>query len=431
MPVCCTNLLPLALNKNAAFSCLPVAINKHIKWILPVVLLAAVAVGYREFRRWKQFVKPYPIDEFTYIVNKPGKAQDGYYLLSPYMVNRWWHGRLMILDGAGNIHYQKYINGSAFNFRKWNLNGHTRYTYFVNDAKVQHSKGIKLAMGYYILADSALQQIAKIQYVPLADTETIGRQGFDMHDLIMLSDDHFIAMLYRTRKVNNIPDSLHPKTGIQVAEAVIEEVEAGKVLWHWESAQFPELYGTSLENNKYGDTSVAADYIHLNSATIDPFDSNLICSFRNNDQVLKISRRDGSILWRLGGNNSDFKLSADQIFLRQHDIHYIAGTHRLMLLDNGDSLTRPYSRVLEFKLNERERTIDSFSSYRIPEGFAQYMGSVEKIGNRYLIGGGSGNYILEVDPLTGEKYFELHSNLSTYRVYRVNTVNNIGAQLDK
>jgi hypothetical protein len=49
------------------------------------------------------------------------------------------------------------------------------------------------------------------------------------------------------------------------------------------------------------------------------------------------------------------------------------------------------------------------------------MGSVQKMGSRYFIGGGSGNYVLEIDYTTGEKILELKStaNVATYRAYKL------------
>ena len=383
-------------------------------------MVIASSIGiYRLVAKYKHHVKPIPINEFTYYVNKRDTTSRDYLLLSPYMVNRWWHGRILIMDMVGNIVYQKYVHGSAYDFQKWVINGKTRYSYFVNDVKSMHSKDLLMAVGSYVLLDSTLHEIKKIGYVPLADTEKAGKQGLDMHDLILFDDDHYITMCYRYTVVNNIPDSLKPKKNIVIAEPCLEEVDHGKVVWRWEGAKYPELYGTSVEHGDYQNTGKIQDYIHLNSAVLDPYDSSLICSFRNSNQVLKISRKDGHIVWRFGSNNSDFSLTSEQVFLRQHDVHYIPGTNRLIMLDNGDSLTRPYSRVLEFKLDEKRLKIDSFSAYKIPEGFAQFMGSVDKNNDHYLICGGTGNYLLDINPATGQKYFEIHSNLSSYRVYRI------------
>ena len=97
----------------------------------------------------------------------------------------------------------------------------------------------------------------------------------------------------------------------------------------------------------------------------------------------------------------------------------------LLLFDNGDSATRQQSRGLEFKLDERRKTVRGFKAYNIPEPFSQYMGSVDKIGDDYFIAGGSGNYLLEVNSVTGAKKFELKDSLALYRAYMVQDISGI------
>ena len=47
------------------------------------------------------------------------------------------------------------------------------------------------------------------------------------------------------------------------------------------------------------------------------------------------------------------------------------------------------------------------------------MGSVQKRGNTYFIGGGWANYVLEVNYLTGEKLMELRAPVDKfYRAYK-------------
>jgi hypothetical protein len=151
---------------------------------------------------------------------------------------------------------------------------------------------------------------------------------------------------------------------------------------------------------------------------IDSSDHNIVCSFRNQNQILKINRSSGAVLWRLGGKNSDFPLFSDQVFLRQHDANPTDNNQTLLIFDNGEATLRPESRVLEFKLDESNKKVLSFKSFTIPEPFTYYMGSVQKIGEEYFIGGGSANYILEINYVTGEKIKEFRGDAySTYRAY--------------
>src|SRR5206468_11865885 len=126
---------------------------------------------------------------------------------------------------------------------------------------------------------------------------------------------------------------------------------------------YPEFYRASQENNNFSDSSMLLDYMHLNSICVDSQDNNLIVSFRNMNEIVKLDRQTGEIIWRLGGNHSDFPLSPDQVFLRQHFPRLIEDGKTLILLHNGHDTLRRYSRVLEFQLDQNNKTINSFRSF--------------------------------------------------------------------
>jgi hypothetical protein len=194
------------------------------------------------------------------------------------------------------------------------------------------------------------------------------------------------------------------------------------VIWQWDASKFPEFYGHSHQYNDFTDTVVPQDYMHVNAIWIDPIDSNLLVSFRHEWQIIKISKKDGSIMWRLGGPNSDFPLTAEQHFMFQHDVKTTDDGKTLMFLDNGDTLKRRYSRVLEFRLDEQNKKVLSFSAFKIPEEFSMFMGSVDKYGDNYFIAGGSAKYVLMVNRKTGKKLFEIRSNQSSYRGQYVDSI---------
>ena len=155
--------------------------------------------------------------------------------------------------------------------------------------------------------------------------------------------------------------------------------------------------------------------MHMNSLCIDPNDGNIICSFRNLDEIIKINRSTGAIMWRLGGANSDFALTSNEQFLRQHYARLTDNNQTLIFIDNGDASLRPYSRILEFQLDQSNMIVTSFKSFNVPDNFIQYAGSVEKNNGYYFIGAGSGSYTLQVNYTTGEKYLRLAQKYPSYR----------------
>jgi arylsulfate sulfotransferase len=158
---------------------------------------------------------------------------------------------------------------------------------------------------------------------------------------------------------------------------------------------------------------------------IDPADSNLLVSFRHQNQVVKLNRHTGDIMWRLGGRNSDFPLTKNQLFLRQHNVVLTDNNQTLMIFDNGERNARPMSRVLEFKLDQAKKTITSYKAFNIPEPFTESLGSVQKIGDYYLICGGTANYVLLVNSITGDKKMEMKMNQASYRAWLVNDIKGI------
>jgi len=86
-------------------------------------------------------------------------------------------------------------------------------------------------------------------------------------------------------------------------------------------------------------------------------DGNLLISSRHLDEITKINRTTGSIIWRLGGKNNQFAFPNDSLgFSHQHAIRRI-GNENILLFDNGnfrgisgsqpDTTAEFYSRAVE------------------------------------------------------------------------------------
>jgi arylsulfate sulfotransferase len=362
------------------------------------------------------------IPPFIYKITARDTSNHGYYLLSPYLINHWRQGRLLVMDSVGNIVYQKHLNTAAYCFRQWKINGHIRYTYIINDHVVYHINCIKLAAGNAVIADSALREIKKVHLKPFKDITITKNEDLDLHDFILLSDNHYITMSVYQKQIKNCPSTVASNPRKFLAVPILQEISNDSVIWQWDATDFPEFLASSVEGNNFTDTAATADYLHINAMEIDPKDSNLIVSFRNNNQLIKLSRKNGQIIWRLGGVNTDFPLTEAQHFLRQHAPIFINDNHSLLFLDNGDSATRQQSRILEFTLDERDKKVIAFNAYTIPEIYSRYMGNVQQFADNYLIGGGSSNYVLSFNPRNGVRQFELQGNLAIYRVYKTNDI---------
>jgi hypothetical protein len=125
------------------------------------------------------------------------------------------------------------------------------------------------------------------------------------------------------------------------------------------------------------------DFVHLNS--IDKFpNGDYLLSGRRTYTIYKISGKDGSIIWRLGGRKSDFQ--SPITFGGQHaaKIRSHNDTHTVLsLFDNafgpGDpETTNDASRALVLALNENTMTVDLVQEFRHPhDGYAEGQGNVQ------------------------------------------------------
>ena len=367
-------------------------------------------------------------------INVADSSQKGYILLDAYDgAPNYSAGFLIITDFSGRQIFKKRIDRPVGNFRQWHIGNKVYYSYSTDDTEAYHNKKSPshLSNGHTVILDSALQFVQEVHLVPHDDINRDNKNDLDPHDFIMLGENHFITLANSEKHVDNIPAALHPAANVKVQACIIQEVADGKVLWQWDATHYPELYTTSTESNNFSTDTVFQDYAHFNALIIDPRDSNLLISFRSLNQVIKISRKTGDIIWRLGGKNSDFPLSGNQKFIHQHGIVLIDDNRTLMMLDNGDFKKRPYSRVLEFKLDEKNKKILSFSAYKIPHLFDPAQGNIAKIRDRYLIDGGIGNYLLLVDPKTNKYEMEMKENLPSYRAYKVDSLYGLEKILQK
>src|SRR6266540_4839057 len=109
-------------------------------------------------------------------------------------------------------------------------------------------------------------------------------------------------------------------------------------------------------------------------------DGTLLISCRHMNEITKIDRQSGQILWRMGLNalNNMFKFPNDtRGWSHQHDARILPNGH-LTLFDNGNNLSPQYSRALEFALDEQNLVATKvWDRHHEPEAYSSFMGNVE------------------------------------------------------
>ena len=171
------------------------------------------------------------------------------------------------------------------------------------------------------------------------------------------------------------------------------------------------------------------DYMHLNSVDKCP-DGNYLLSARHSDTIYNINGTDGSIIWRLGGQYSDFE--QDFNFSRQHDIRCRSqdgGRHTISFLDNAkghdsNKPTNEYSRGLIIDLNAgaTPKTATIQAEYAHPEmAFATSRGNLEIMDNGNVFMGWSKQCLQSEYTPEGKLVMEaklVPEFLGTYRAYK-------------
>ncbi|KAK5174048.1 uncharacterized protein LTR77_001128 [Saxophila tyrrhenica] len=161
-------------------------------------------------------------------------------------------------------------------------------------------------------------------------------------------------------------------------EMDVDSVGAEEVLFEWDASHH---IGLDEATYKKYDGSVDQqcargwDILHLNSITKFP-DGDYLLSARHTDALYKISHKDGSIVWRLGGVKSDF-IQDDWKFSRQHHAQVLSQneTHTtLSVFDNGigdgpfEKATSKKARALVMLLDTAEMKAEIVREYRQPGG---------------------------------------------------------------
>ena len=328
------------------------------------------------------------------------------------------HWNMLVINEYGDTIQYKKMDSLTVDFRKWVINGKTRYGYYVKNSDFYKYPDQPYSSGFRVITDSNFNILQRITLKSHGIIDGKKKPAVEHHDFILLDDNHYIVLACYEYTPTNIPAELNPLPGKIVVTPVIQEVLNGEVVWQWVGCEYPELYAASVDGNNFSDTGKEANYLHVNSMFIDPADSNLVISCRNTNQVMKLNRKGNNIVWKLGGKDSDFVIPDTAKFLRQHDATFINNSKTMLLLDNGQRGVREFSRVLELDIDEANRKVTGYLIFNIPDDFIEFGGNVEKRGERYFIGGGSGGFIMEAIPRTGVKAFELQLELGSYRVYK-------------
>jgi len=308
-----------------------------------------------------------PADFPDFTISISNDPSPGYIFLAPNLVSGTT-GYLMIIDNQGIPIYYQRSSFPKFDFKKqynglltyWSYNGRK---FFEMDSAYSIIDSFKCGNGY----------------------------PTDSHELLVFPNGHSFIMSYDPQVVPMDTVIQGGDSTAVVYGLVIQELDAEKnVIFLWRSWDHFDITDATDDIDL---TAHSIDYVHGNAIEVD-YDGNLLISCRNMDEITKIDRQTGDIIWRLGGLKSkrnQFVFINDPLtFSHQHDIRRLPNNN-ITLFDNGNWHSPVVSRSLEYQLNEANRiAVLVWKFNNDPITFAPFMGSSRRLTNdNTLIGWGS------------------------------------------
>lgn len=275
----------------------------------------------------------------------------------------------------------------------------------------------------------------------MVEQGVLAADGFDtdFHDVKVIAGGKYLVLGVEYRPMDMSKVVTGGQTDAVIMGLVVQErTFDGQTTWTWKSLDhIPVTDATSDINLRQS----VIDYIHANSLWQDT-DGNILISCRHLDEVIKVNRSTGAVMWRWGGSGSkgnQFTWLNDTKdgftgFSHQHTVQRLAdGT--ILMFDNGNLRPGAISRAVKYRINEVTKTAERIWEYdRFASVVSQSMGSAEELPNgNILVGWGnnsSGLVLTEVTPsgdVVAEVVAEPGYPSSSYRVSKTQ-FSMVGAQ---
>jgi Arylsulfotransferase (ASST) len=321
---------------------------------------------------------------------RPAAGDPPYFILSPSGYPRTGPSQpgLMILDRSANLVWFSPNSSSPANKGMARLDLQVQ-TYRGRPVLTWWEGRIGPGVGYgkAVIADSSYRTIATVS----------GGDGLsaDLHEFIISPQDTALITAVKPRPAD-LSALGGPANGTALSGAVLEvDIATGAVLFEWNSLDWVPVTDTYAAFSG-GTAKAPFDYFHINSIAV-AHDGNLIVSARNTCAVYKVARRDGELLWRLGGKRSSFQMGPGARFWWQHHARP-HGTQSLSLFDDAASPPKePQSRGILLDLDTAAMRATLSRSYTHPARLlAANQGSMQLLaGGRVLVGWGNLPYFTE------------------------------------
>lgn len=289
-----------------------------------------------------------------------------------------------------------------------------------NDAKVIKYKRVPLSFDFKVQPNGLMSYQQPFRFGNLADgyaesniyitnSDLVVIDSFqcksgyiaDFHDFQLLPNGHSLLLSYDPKHMDlsEVVPNGHPDA--TVIGAVVQELDRDRnVVFEWRSWDH-----IPLEDSYYPINTQRVDYVHINSVELDD-DGHIIISSRHINEITKINRQTGEIIWRLGGKGNDFTFigenedNAPDYFSEQHDARRLDNGN-MTLFDNGNRHKPEHARAVEYKLDEENKIATLVWNYRhTPDILSRNQGSTQRLPNGGNVIGWGGSGILNLPSIT-------------------------------
>ncbi|NUQ82635.1 MAG: aryl-sulfate sulfotransferase [Bacteroidetes bacterium] len=255
----------------------------------------------------------------------------------------------------------------------------------------------------------------------------------DNHDFLLLPNGNHVFIIYEPQLVDLSSYASNGNPSALVVNSIIQELDPERnVVFMWRSLDYIP------PSDSYLDLSgQIVDYTHFNSLDVTP-DGHLLVTARTTSELIKINRQTGEIIWRLGGKKNQFTFLNDydqyapHYFAYPHDGHFLKNGN-ILLFDNGGLRPKPqFSRAVEYKLDELNKTATKVWEYRNkPDIYGANQGNAQRLENgNTVICWGSANLATKAPVATevnaeGVIQAEINAVIGfrSYRVYKSEFIN--------
>jgi hypothetical protein len=314
----------------------------------------------------------------------------------------------MILDPGGGLVWFKPLPTYTFatNFRVQQYLGAPVLTWWQGDISV-HGYGL----GEGVIFNRSYEEVAHVR-------AGNGLQA-DLHEFQLTPQGTALITAYEP-----ILCDLSANGGVAdggVTDGLVQEIDVktGLVMFQWSSLDHVAL-DESYARSTYASAHSPWDYFHINSINVDR-DGSLLISARNTWAAYDVDPHSGQIVWRLGGQRSNFQMGRGTRTAWQHDPRELAnGT--FSLFDNGASpKVHGQSRGVVVNVDVQHRTATLISQLLHPPPLiSESQGNLQALSNGdWFVGWGQIADFSEFSS-AGALLFDAHfpTNTQSYRDLR-------------